>query len=135
MKRYMYCLFLFIGVSVVCAAAGVFLTRQYYSRQMVTSGEETSASMETVEEEFTVPENRAAANVEHVVRETAPANEYYLVVEDGFLLVLLKDQKTICLYTHIPITEFPAKEQEKLREGIWFSDMIEVVNYLESYTS
>ena len=33
--------------------------------------------------------------------------EYYLVAEDGFLLVFLKDQKTICLYTHVPLMDFP----------------------------
>lgn len=65
-----------------------------------------------------------------VVRE-----EYYLVAEDGFLLVFLKDQKTICLYTHVPLMDFPQEEQERLREGIWFSSMMDVFHYLESYTS
>lgn len=60
---------------------------------------------------------------------------YYLVAEDGFLLVFLKDRKTICLYTHMPLMDFSASEQERLREGIWFSSMIEVFNYLESCTS
>jgi hypothetical protein len=63
------------------------------------------------------------------------ACEYYLVCEDGFLLVFQKDRETICLYTHIPITDLPVKEREKVREGIGFSSMIEVMNYLESYTS
>ena len=61
--------------------------------------------------------------------------EYYLVAEDGFLLVFLKDRKTICLYTHLPLVDFSVSEQERLREGIWFSSMIEVFNYLESCTS
>lgn len=60
---------------------------------------------------------------------------YYLVAEDGFLLVFLKDRKTICLYTHMPLMDFSVSEQERLREGIWFSSMIEVFNYLESCTS
>ena len=57
------------------------------------------------------------------------------MAEDGFLLVFARDKKTICLYTHIPITDFPLREQGRLREGIWFSDMMEVFHYLESYTS
>ena len=39
------------------------------------------------------------------------------------------------MQTHIPITDFPEEEQEKLREGIWFDSMMEVFFYLESYTS
>ena len=60
---------------------------------------------------------------------------YYLVAEDGILLVFLKDRKTICLYTHVPLMDFPPDERAKLREGLWFSSMAEVFNYLESYTS
>ena len=40
--------------------------------------------------------------------------QFYLVSETGYLLVFAQDQSTICLHTHIPITEFPEKEQEKL---------------------
>ena len=67
--------------------------------------------------------------------ELSPKEEFYLVSETGYLLVFAQDQSTICLYTHIPITEFPEKEQEKLRSGIWFSSMMEIFHYLESYTS
>lgn len=64
-----------------------------------------------------------------------PLERYYLVSETGFLLVFAEDMSTICLYTHIPITDFPEKEQDRLREGIWFPSMLEVFHYLESYTS
>lgn len=46
-----------------------------------------------------------------------------------------KDKETICLYTHIPLMDFPVHEQERLRDGIWFPDMMDVIHYLESYTS
>ena len=49
--------------------------------------------------------------------------------------MFLKDRKTICLYTHVPLMDFPPDERAKLREGLWFSSMAEVFNYLESYTS
>lgn len=60
---------------------------------------------------------------------------YCLVAEDGFLLVFAKDRDAVCLDTHMPLSEFPEKEQERLMDGIWFSTMIEIFNYLESYSS
>lgn len=61
--------------------------------------------------------------------------EYFLVSEAGFLLVFCSDKSTICLYTHIPVTDFPEKERARLMEGIWFPTMMDVYHYLESYTS
>lgn len=129
----MICLFLFVGVSAACLAAGYFLTRQSPDRASQTAETEieTMATMETTE---TVPENLAAANQKQLRHENI-AGEYYLVSEDGFLLVFGKDKETICLYTHIPLMDFPVHEQERLRDGIWFPDMMDVIHYLESYTS
>lgn len=67
--------------------------------------------------------------------ESQPHQQYCLVAEDGFLLVFAKDRDAVCLDTHMPLTEFPESEQERLMDGIWFSTMIEVFNYLESYSS
>ncbi len=79
---------------------------------------------------------QAVVNQRYVEPEVEqPLERYYLVSETGFLLVFAEDLSTICLYTHIPITDFPEKEQERLREGIWFPSMMEVFHYLESYTS
>ena len=66
-------------------------------------------------------------------RETG--EEYCLVSENGFLLVFAKDRSSVFLDTHMPLAEFPLAEQERLLDGIWFSSMIEVLNYLESFTS
>lgn len=135
MKRYMICLFLFVGVGAVCLTAAYFLTGRYRVTASPTR-EESAAALESVDILETVPENLAAVNGEHVLHEKAAlAEEFYLVSEDGFLLVFGKDQETICLYTHIPLMDFPAREQERLREGIWFPGMMEVIQYLESYTS
>ncbi len=134
MKRFRICLFLFVGACVACLGIGFVMTRQYrQERQPETA---VSVEQEAASETETAPESAEAANRGQVSHELQTAGEeYYLVCEDGFLLVFLKDRKTICLYTHIPILEFPEKEQERLREGIWFGSMIEVFNYLESYTS
>lgn len=129
MKKYMICLFLFVAVSAACLTAGFMITRNY-------EREEAEGVPATELQSETVVEDRIAANQNQVSHEAAAvAEEYYLVAEDGFLLVFLKDKKTINLYTHIPIMDFPEKERAKLRAGIWFESMIEVFNYLESYTS
>lgn len=145
MKRYSICLFLFLGASIACFAAGLELTRrQQREEESMSAAEASLAALEVSLAE--AADDLPAANKEKVsheyeayeeeTQETArEEKEYYLVCEDGFLLVFLKDRKTICLYTHIPITDFPASEQEEIREGIWFSDMMEVINYLESFTS
>ncbi len=127
MKKYMICLFLFLGISAVCVTVG-YLAKQQYEKAQSESATEMSVETETV------VEDRLAANQREVIHETV-AEEYYLVAEDGVLLVFLKDKKTISLYTHVPLMDFPAKERDRLREGIWFPSMMEVFNYLESYTS
>ena len=60
---------------------------------------------------------------------------YCLTAEEGFLFVFVRDRNNICLDTHMPLSEFPIEEQEKLMGGIWFSTMAEILSYLESYTS
>ena len=95
MKRYMICLFLFVAASTVCLGLG-FMAR----REQVRSQEETAAEILS-EEQTEASEGVAAANQEQVAHENREEvqEEFYLVSEDGFLLVFLKDQETICLYT------------------------------------
>lgn len=126
MKKYGICLLLFIVTSIACLLTGFVITRKNVRQ-------ETAVSDATYETE-TVTENRVVINQEQV-EPAVKAEKYYLVSETGFLLVFSEDQSTICLYTHIPITDFPEKEQDRLRDGIWFSSMPEVYSYLESYTS
>ena len=129
MKKYLYCLLLFLGVSVLCLAVGYSVTRNSVKRQDAIPN--TVLATETVTEPFVAEEEA----------ETAPAanqdmeNRYYLVVEDGFLLVFPRDGDQVCMYTHVPVTDFTEAEQERLRAGIWFSSMLDIFNYLESYTS
>lgn len=131
MKKYTYCFLLFIVTSVICLLAGYAITR--YSIRQEQAIPNTVVETESVDG----LENRAAAGREKIqpILETAAAKEFYLVAESGFLLVFSKDQSTICLYTHIPVTDFPVQERERLMEGIWFPNMMDVYHYLESYTS
>lgn len=137
MKRYVSCFFLFISMSIICAMTAVSLRMQERREESLAALEESIRSREQEIREMMaeVP----AANRAEISHELADHGidpwEYYLVCEDGFLLVFQKDRQTICLYTHIPITDFPEDEQEKIREGIGFESMMDVMNYLESYTS
>ena len=143
MKRYRICFLLFLVTSVVCLAAG-FGTARHRSRMLRTQAQEEMTVPAQVETREVVSQQKVEhktgsqgtpVEAEKKKTETRDQEVFYLVSEDGFLLVFAKDKKTICLYTHIPITDFPSREQGRLREGIWFPDMMEVFHYLESYTS
>lgn len=132
MRKYSICIFLILITAVSCFEAGFWLTRPD-AREAEPTAAETVWETETPE---TVTEPQLVINQKEVEPvAVSPKEEFYLVSETGYLLVFAEDQSTICLYTHIPITEFPEKEQEKLRAGIWFSSMMEIFHYLESYTS
>ncbi len=141
MKRYLICLFIFIAVSIVCVMTGFSLVQDPRREKFSSAGHGSSAPEKT---ESSLPDGYPAANQGPIAHETEntegsgngeKSEEYYLVCKNGFLLVLQKDRETICLYTHIPAADFPAAEQEKLQNGIGFSSMLEVLHYLESYTS
>ena len=128
MKKYMFCFLLFAATSLLCLGIGFVITRDSVQPEEAIPG----ATLETE----TVTEDQIVINQEKV--SPAPEKEkekFYLVSEDGYLLVLYQDKTTICMYTHMPVTDFPEEERGRLMDGIWFSSMIEVFNYLESYTS
>ena len=128
MKKYMFCFLLFAATSLLCLGIGFVITKDSVQPEEAIPG----ATLETE----TVTEDQIVINQEKV--SPAPEKEkekFYLVSEDGYLLVLYQDKTTICLYTHMPVTDFPEEERGRLMDGIWFSAMIEVFNYLESYTS
>ena len=134
MKRMFIYALLFLGTAILCLLAVYGITR-YQLRQ-----EEPIPNI--ILESETVPdmEGREALNQDgvHPAAQTVarvPEEEYFLVSEAGFLLVFCSDKSTICLYTHIPVTDFPEQERVRLMEGIWFPTMMDVYHYLESYTS
>lgn len=129
MKKYIICFLLFVVSCVTCLGIG-FAASRYYVKQE-KSVPNAVFETETIGEEGVVVNNKDAKPVV----ETEAPSRFYLVCEDGFLLVFSEDKTTVCLYTHMPIMDFPPQEQDKLREGIWFSNMMDIFNYLESYTS
>ena len=66
MKRYMICLFLFVGVSGACLVTGYFLTREYRNNMAETKTETSGEIRGTEAETETVAENLAAVNREQV---------------------------------------------------------------------
>ena len=80
MKKYRICLFLFLGVSLVCFLIGFFVQRsRENSGAMGTS--ETAIESEAAPE--TVTEDQMASNKDHVQAVTEGGETYYLVAEDG----------------------------------------------------
>ncbi|MCD8082675.1 MAG: hypothetical protein LUE86_03865 [Clostridiales bacterium] len=136
MKKYGICLLLCLLIAAACAAAG------YTAGYAAGSGgepalRESDEPMETLpaDTEPVAEEHEAkAANQPDAAHENL-TGEYCLIAEDGVLLVFLKDRRTVYLHTHVPLVDFPDEERDRLKDGLWFPSMIEVYNYLESYTS
>ena len=126
MKHFLFALGLF-SISAVVSVLVIYGAARYQMREEAPVPN-TVIETESVNE----MEGRAAVNQESI---TPVSSRYFLVSESGFLLVFCSDKSTVCLYTHIPVTDFPESERARLMEGIWFSDMMDVYHYLESYTS
>lgn len=160
-RRRMFWLFTGVSVIIICTAAFVLLFAGIRDRDTPFSQE--TAQAETVNEqnraealegqreswdgfsEAKEGEGQETADGENQEKDlpagipgrqvTAREEGYCLVSENGFLFVFAKDKSAICLDTHMPLSEFPLTEQERLLDGLWFSSMMEVLHYLESYTS
>lgn len=135
MKKYVSCFLFFFALTSASLITLFFMTagekaQRVEEVQMQESVEEPLFARETEEEIHVV------LNMEQVENETVEDEEqYFLVAEEGYLIVYDKGQETTELFTHMPLTEFPAKEQERLMAGIWFPTMAEIFSYLESYSS
>lgn len=137
MKKYVSGFLFFL-----CLTSGCLLTLFF----MTSSCEEDTAkkvqATESVEQPaFAKEDKNEAETMVHLVlnQEKVTAAEakekYCLVAENGYLIVYDDEDETVDLFTHMPLMEFPEKEQERLMEGIWFSTMAEIFSYLESYSS
>lgn len=134
MKKYIYGFLLVIAACVICTGAGYWFTSSHVRQEPAIP----NATIET--ETISIGGMALKDKEDHEEEAAEPAigrepAKYYLVAEDGYLLVFCQDKSTVCLYTHMPLTEFPVEEQSKLMEGLWFSNMMDIFSYLESYTS
>ncbi len=131
MRRYGVCFLLAAAIILACFLAGYAVSRnrpQYETIEPIPN---------TVYETEPVTEGRIVIWQETAepVPETAGKERFLLVSETGYLMVFSRDDSQENMQTHIPLSDFPQEEQEKLREGIWFESMMEVFCYLESFTS
>ena len=111
MKKYYICFFLLAVFLAASILTGAYI---YFYRP-----EHAQPVPGQILESESAPEDNVVINQRQVETREEVKN-YCLVAEEGFLL---------------PLSEFPLSEQEKLMEGIWFSSMMEIFNYLESYSS
>lgn len=141
MKKYVSCFLFFLCLTTVCLV-GLFLvtgSMEAEEVQMTESVEQPAFAGSGASCE--VPEYNLVLNQEKVVSSVKETNKaekkenYCLVAEEGYLIVYDRDKKTVNMFTHMPLADFPVEEQEKLMEGIWFPTMVEIFSYLESYTS
>jgi hypothetical protein len=141
MKKYVSGFLFFFCLTMVCLISLFCLTKdgekdeiqqvqaiETYEPPLFAAGEKIQESRSG--ETFT----HLVLNIEEVQHEVIKEN-YCLVAEEGYLIVYDSDKETVNLFTHMPLIEFPIKEQERLMEGIWFSTMAEIFSYLESYSS
>ena len=149
MKRYISCFLFFFCLTGGCLVALFYLTMRPESKEVQevqvtetyeepvfaesagTSGSEVSARAAEEEAETIA---HLVLNQERVAH-SAPKGVYCLMAEEGYLIVYDERQETVSLFTHMPLSEFPEHEQERLMEGIWFFTMAEIFSYLESYSS
>jgi hypothetical protein len=100
-------------------------------------GVRQSAHSSNIAADFTTaPSQEGTSEEELTVQETAAvANGYYLVMEDGILMVYQSDKKTLYLKTDITQDEVLEENQEILQTGLFLENQKELYDYLESCTS
>ena len=62
-------------------------------------------------------------------------DKYYMVVEDGKIVVYYSDLTTVYEYTNIEAFYLPEETRNELMEGIYIKDTEELFTLLESFSS
>lgn len=97
----------------------------------------------TMEEQFAkdeisgeMAETESIAAKGNAVNESSGDNDgFYLQELHGFVVVYLKDQKTIYEFTEIPVTDLPYEVQQEVSEGKYIATEQELYAFLENYSS
>jgi hypothetical protein len=61
--------------------------------------------------------------------------KYYLINEGGFVTVYYIDKSTVYEYTNIALDSLPANLQDEISSGKYITDLDELYNFLENYSS
>lgn len=100
---------------------------------------ENSPSIEDLEEGLTSFELISFSGERIVLRKTfKPLSmdyKYYLVEENGYVTVYYMDRKTVYEYTDIAVDTLPEEIREKIRTGSYLTDIHQLYNFLENYSS
>lgn len=62
-------------------------------------------------------------------------NDYYILVEDHYLVVYMGDKKTLYMYTEIKLDELPQTVQQEIINGMYMESEEKLFDFLESYSS
>lgn len=79
----------------------------------------------------------SAAKVEVIMHYSyvKPSNNFYVVVYNGKVTVLLEDKKTVFMNTDIDLIKLPASLQQDIIQGMLISGEEQLYDFLEGYTS
>lgn len=61
--------------------------------------------------------------------------EYYLLAEHGLVTVYYSDKSTVYEYTNILVDDLPSDLKEEITNGKYISNMDDLYNFLENYSS
>lgn len=116
---------LFTVILVVCFVSGIFLLGK-------TNGD-SSEKNELAETTEQMAETEEAELAESML--VQDADRYFVIEENGVLVVYEQDRKTVLLETNISLHGVDEATHRLLQEGIWLTDEKELYDFLESYSS
>lgn len=116
---------LFTVILVVCFVSGIFLLGK-------TNGN-SSEKNELAETTEQMAETEEAELAESML--VQDADRYFVIEENGVLVVYEQDRKTVLLETNISLHGVDEATHRLLQEGIWLTDEKELYDFLESYSS
>lgn len=116
---------LFTVILVVCFIGGIFLWRNTLGNSLRNNElADNTEQMAEVQE----PELAESMQIQEAYR-------YFLIEENGMLVVYEQDRETVMLETNISLHGVDEATQRQLQEGIWITDEKELYDFLESYSS
>lgn len=100
---------------------------------------ETNPSLEDIENGFVYIELVSFSDDSITIRKTYKpeklSDQYYMVVENGYVTVYYSDRKTVYTYTDISLSSLPEEVQQEIIDGKQITSLQDLYNFLETYTS
>jgi len=84
---------------------------------------------------YITTDNTETVTKEAEVSETLSPDGYYLFENNGVIVVLENDRKTIYEYTDILIEELPTNLQKEISNGKYINSLEDLYGFLENYSS